>query len=154
MQQMYKEWSSAQDCDFLDRLPPLATMEEFNMFMCDENIRISKIPETNSKKPRVPSLSPLHHLCFPFWIKDHPDNDAIRERHASVRIDKERCRGGQKITTCVIQMPTWSTGTGNERVSSRNWNSMKPHMRQMTSVRLLVTKPKSDGAGIPVVDNV
>lgn len=47
----YKEWSSVQNLDLLDRPLPPASFEELNFVMCDEIVRISKLPEANHKKP-------------------------------------------------------------------------------------------------------
>ncbi|EAT79569.1 hypothetical protein HBI56_053830 [Parastagonospora nodorum] len=90
----YKEWSSAQDCDPFDHLLPLAAIEELNKFMCDEIVRISKIPVADKKKPWVPPLSPLHHQCFPLWAKEHPANDVIRKHLSSVHIREANIESG------------------------------------------------------------
>ncbi|KAH6269025.1 hypothetical protein HBI40_194990 [Parastagonospora nodorum] len=68
--------------------------KELNKFMCDEIVRISKIPVADKKKPWVPPLSPLHHQCFPLWAKEHPANDVIRKHLSSVHIREANIESG------------------------------------------------------------
>jgi hypothetical protein len=93
----YKEWSAAQDLDLLGRPLLLASIEELNVFMCNEILRFSQLPEAIYRKPWFPSLLPLHppYLSyFPFWAKDHPANHVVRRHHATVRIREEHIRLG------------------------------------------------------------
>lgn len=53
LQAKYKEWTSAQDCDLLDRPLPLAAMEALNKVMSDELVRIAEILVAYNKKTVV-----------------------------------------------------------------------------------------------------